>query len=1080
MATQQDKAVIDLVINGKQSETSLYNIKTAAVNAQKALSRMAETDPGYAKQKRELEALLAAQQQRIVKINQEKTAWQRFTADMPSMTGAVTAGNLITSTISMIGSGISSAIANFREFDAASKDLSAVTGATGQDLEFLNKTASRTGPALGKSAAEMLEAYKLMASAKPELLDQKELLVATTEAAITLSQAGKIDLAEATKVTAESLNQFGEGADQANRFINAIAAGANEGSAEIDEMGAALKNSGTVAAAQNVSFEQTNAVLQSLSTIALKGGEAGTQLRNVLLTLGSGSDDTNPKVVGLDKALDNLGKKNLSTAEMTKLFGKENITAAQHIIAHRSEISKMTTDITGTSEAYTQAAKNNASLDHQIEVFSSRMSGLAVLIGTKVMPVVNEFLGGAIDLAKQFTDLLTPAAETATQAFDDQKKKVADLTTNLTPLLDRHDQLKKKTVLTTDEQNELKKIVSQVANVVPGAVTEFDKYGNALGLNTDKAREFIRVQKAMLQYTNKAAIDENKKALTDLQKTQKQQQDLLNSGGAQTIRTILGNGQVSEKVIHMSQEQLNKLRGELAATTAEIQQKQDVVKGLSGGLLDAPTDKPASPATGTGGKPADTGGGGSKGGGLSDDEQKAKDKAERKAEAKITANKRADLAIKEMEMNAIADEEQREMARAQWKSDKEKEEIRTSAADAAKKATWTKGVEDALKVELNEIEEKYTKKRAEEKDKQMELLRKGAEEELNLEKAKNLAKIDEMVANGEMTKEVGNQAKLMVEWSYLQDALALNEVHYQSLAELYEKDAAKKAEIEAKKKESNAKIAGDITKNEGDQATARAEVADAEVTRSKESADQQARDQRELFNRKKEIFNDSVTVLKFFFKENTLVYKAAMLAQQAYALKDVAINYSRAVMGVIAGASTVPFPGNLLAIAKGIAIPTLQMASAVANIRAQKFDAPAFADGGFTNSSDAPSGYTTGPTYYNRKNFIAGEAGTEWIMSAPMLKNPVMANIAGALQALQVSGQYKSMGSVGTSAGANGGSTSQSGGGMSDGLLLAIHQQLQLNNQRMEEMAKRPINQNYFKVREVEDKVDQIEMETSL
>jgi hypothetical protein len=187
MGTQNERAVIDLVINGKQSETNMKAITAATINARKALYSMSEVDPGYKKQKKELEDLMRVQQQRIVRINDEKSAWQKFTANMASVTGGVVGGNLITSGIQAIAGALPAAIARYREFNAASQDLSAVTGATGKDLAYLNEQASKTGPALGKSGAEMLEAYKLMASAKPELLAQKELLVETTKAAITLS-----------------------------------------------------------------------------------------------------------------------------------------------------------------------------------------------------------------------------------------------------------------------------------------------------------------------------------------------------------------------------------------------------------------------------------------------------------------------------------------------------------------------------------------------------------------------------------------------------------------------------------------------------------------------------------------------------------------------------------------------------------------------------------------------------------------------------------------------------------------------------------------------------------------------------
>lgn len=158
MATQTDKAVIDLVINGRQGEASLKSIATATVNARKALNQMAETDPGYAKQRAELEKLLAAQKARIVKINEEKTAWEKFKVGAGSITAGITGANAISAGISLIGDGLRKAREDYKAFNAASQELSAVTGATGRDLEYLNSQAKQTGPQFGKTGAEMLEA----------------------------------------------------------------------------------------------------------------------------------------------------------------------------------------------------------------------------------------------------------------------------------------------------------------------------------------------------------------------------------------------------------------------------------------------------------------------------------------------------------------------------------------------------------------------------------------------------------------------------------------------------------------------------------------------------------------------------------------------------------------------------------------------------------------------------------------------------------------------------------------------------------------------------------------------------------
>ena len=301
----------------------------------------------------------------------------------------------------------SDSVTGFKEFEKAAQMLSSITGLTGKDLEYLKDEAKNIGPAFAMSGEEMLKAYQVMGSAKPDLLANKELLAATTKEAIILAKASGMDLTEAAKATAQSLNQFGVGADQANRFVNVLAAGAKEGSAEIEDMAMSLKASGTVAASAGLSFEQTNAVLQSMSTIALKGEQSGTMLRNVLLKLQSGADDTNPKIVGLEKALENLGNKNLSTAELAKKFGTENVVAAQHVIAHRAEISTLTEKLTGTSEAYTQAAKNMDTLEERTKATTAQFKNTQVELGERLVPILDKLLSVGGGLISWFNNVVS-------------------------------------------------------------------------------------------------------------------------------------------------------------------------------------------------------------------------------------------------------------------------------------------------------------------------------------------------------------------------------------------------------------------------------------------------------------------------------------------------------------------------------------------------------------------------------------------------------------------------------------------------------------------------------------------------
>lgn len=278
-----------------------------------------------------------------------------------------------------------------RAYEKALADLSAITGAAGDDLARLSDEAKALARNSTASSGEVIEAMKLIASAKPELLETSGALAAVTKEAIALAEASGMQLPAAAEAVTLALNQFKEGADQAARFVNVLAAGAKFGASEISDTAIALKNSAVSAAAAGVSFEETNAALQALAAGGIKGGEAGTSLRNVLLKLeNENNTKLKPSIVGLAGALENLGKQNLSSTALTKMFGLENVNAAQALLGSAEMVRTLTGQLTGTNTAYEQASVNTDTLDGALKRMSSAIDMAAQALGNQFLPFLRD------------------------------------------------------------------------------------------------------------------------------------------------------------------------------------------------------------------------------------------------------------------------------------------------------------------------------------------------------------------------------------------------------------------------------------------------------------------------------------------------------------------------------------------------------------------------------------------------------------------------------------------------------------------------------------------------------------------
>ena len=241
------------------------------------------------------------------------------------------------------------------EYEQAMADLVAITGIAGKELEEIGRVARKTGEDSGLGATGAVNAFTLLASQiQIDKIGLQGLMTLQKET-ITLAQAAGMDMTDAATAMAATINQFGLEATEANRVINVLAAGSKYGAAEISDLAQSFKVAGSTAAAAGLSVEQTAGALEVLSQSNLKGAEAGTALRNILLKMQTvlGIDFTKN---GLDDALAALQPKLDDVTYLAKLFGAENIAAAQYLITNAQAVGELTKQVTGTNVAQEQAA----------------------------------------------------------------------------------------------------------------------------------------------------------------------------------------------------------------------------------------------------------------------------------------------------------------------------------------------------------------------------------------------------------------------------------------------------------------------------------------------------------------------------------------------------------------------------------------------------------------------------------------------------------------------------------------------------------------------------------------------------
>lgn len=422
------KRGIVLYIDGKEVTNNVTSIKAEIKKMTNELNGMVIGSKEYVEQTkkiRTLKKILAEHNQQLKAIEQTQTLslskgvdwFNKYAASIMAVVGALT--------------GVVLKLNSFRnllnEREEAKANVKALTGLDDDSIEWmeqkaveLSTTMDESGLRIRQSASEIMEAYMMVGSNKPELLASKEALNAVTVETMRLAAASGMSLTRSVDATTTALNQYGAGADEAAKYVNVLAAGSKHGAANVEQQAAAILKAGTIAATSNIPIEELVGTIEMLGEKGIKSEIAGTGLKTFFTRLATGAAETNPKVVGLSTALDNLNKK-VEAAEkqkigggttlLKKLFGDEGMQTAMILSQNTEKVKKYTQAVTGTSIAYEQAAINSDTAAAKLDQVKNELNEQGIVLMKELNPAITKFLSRLVNWSKYTVTLVRFIAE---------------------------------------------------------------------------------------------------------------------------------------------------------------------------------------------------------------------------------------------------------------------------------------------------------------------------------------------------------------------------------------------------------------------------------------------------------------------------------------------------------------------------------------------------------------------------------------------------------------------------------------------------------------------------------------------
>ncbi len=1040
---KRELATIDLIINGQQAKSTLKDVRAATVAVERELNNMKkDKDPaGWKNMIVTLEKLKKAQADISTEIRGGEGSLNRWKTSWQDIAKGFVGGSLLMRGIDLVKQGIASLIYMVRGLSDELADIQKTTGLTASEVRSLNRDLQKID-----TRTPVEELRRLAVEAGRLGYDSKEDILGFVRAADQIQVAlGDVLGEDATKDMAKIVDIFKlkevfgiEGALlRVGSAINEIgmASTANEGYV-VDF----IKRMSGVSGVANISVQEIIALAGTLDSLGQSSEVGSTALSKVLVKMGSDvptyakmageSVDDFRKILersaleGLMAVLKGVGHTTEGIEALSATLGELGLDGGR-VVGILGTLSKNTDEYSRQLGIATKAMREGSSVTDEFAIKNTNAGAIWEKMMKKLV-AHGENAALALEPTIQQIGVLTGVVTKADLALFEMKKQediVAQSERDLLPLINRYHQLQKEIADGARVEGDLNDVIKQIASLVPDAVTEWGAYGEVIGFNIGKVNDFIVAQHKLLEFRRQERRESLRKEAEDLHREARQIAYDKNLGKR---FMMVGTSMVEMKISEQEMRRLAVREAEINKRLGQAEKDLALLEGLIQPDSAAPLPKNTITSTFSGS-------------GLSKEEEKQAKRDREKLKKDLEQNDR-DIFLSKLNADA------KELQQAHWKYEElrklakgNSEEIKRINAQEVKELAvindkqqkeWLKKADTAIRAELGRMN-KISKAKSDFEREQTDATLKAQGKEAELVNRKYQALLVEYKQYGMDT------ANLYIQWA-------------KELSEITEKA------VSATAKRLDAAIKKDKK----------------EEKEGNRDADRMISDRISAYQSMGNVMTEVLSISAANREENAK-FEAQMAVYQLAI--DSAVAVSSAVTLAAKSSTNVwtmiaSIGGAIATVLSGIARAKKLFAEA------NPPDAPAFrADGGptdlrsiYMDKTGSPEGYVNRPTFYQlgRRSYVAGEAGAEYVVSGPMLRNPAVADFVSMLEALR---QQRYFAAGGFTGGLPDSPTDRGGQAIaSDPALLSA---LLRQNKLLEGILAKPTGINYRVFEEYEERV---------
>lgn len=324
-----------------------------------------------------------------------------------------------------IFAGMKKAINVSAPFNQQLTKVGAKSGATAEELELLKDTAMELNMLSTLDTSSIAAGMDDLAAKGFEVNE----IMAAMPGIISATEATGEDLATVSDTVTSALNGFGMEASAAAHIADVMAMAANKTAADTSALLETFKYSAPIAKTLGVSLEGTAAMAGLLADAGIRGSQAGTTLKNIMMNLASptaeaskilskygiATKDAAGELLTMPKILENMrdGMDGLASTKkmgiLQSLFGDRGATGAAALLENGAIVEELTQSlIDSDGAAAAAAAKMRDNYAGDMAMLSSSIEGLKTKFGDIFEEAARPFVQAVTKIVNWFSDLPEP------------------------------------------------------------------------------------------------------------------------------------------------------------------------------------------------------------------------------------------------------------------------------------------------------------------------------------------------------------------------------------------------------------------------------------------------------------------------------------------------------------------------------------------------------------------------------------------------------------------------------------------------------------------------------------------------